>query len=117
MKFKIDENLPVEIAYLLTAAGHEAVTVYEQGLAGACDLRFLEICQKEERVLVSLDLDFADIQAYPPTQYSGIMVIRSTRQDKQYLIELFQSIISLLGQEPLKNYLWIVEEGRIRIRS
>ncbi|HYP39961.1 MAG TPA: DUF5615 family PIN-like protein [Chloroflexia bacterium] len=31
MKFKIDENLPVDIAELLRAASHDAVTVIEQG--------------------------------------------------------------------------------------
>ena len=32
MRFKTDENLPQEIAGLLTQAGHDAVRVDEQGL-------------------------------------------------------------------------------------
>jgi hypothetical protein len=32
MKFKIDENLPAEIKDDLLAAGHDALTVVEQGL-------------------------------------------------------------------------------------
>ena len=34
MRFKIDENLPVEAAELLRQAGHDAVTVLEQHLGG-----------------------------------------------------------------------------------
>jgi predicted nuclease of predicted toxin-antitoxin system len=33
MRFKVDENLPIEVADLLTAAGHDAATVNDQGAA------------------------------------------------------------------------------------
>lgn len=32
MKFKLDENLPGEGVHILRAAGHDAVTVLDQGL-------------------------------------------------------------------------------------
>ncbi|MDF5725367.1 MAG: DUF5615 family PIN-like protein [Rhizonema sp. PD37] len=66
MKFKIDENLPVELADLLQSAGYDAMTVNQQKLSGEKDPIILEICQQEGRVLVTLDLDFADIRTYPP---------------------------------------------------
>ncbi|OIP41794.1 hypothetical protein AUJ95_02720 [Candidatus Desantisbacteria bacterium CG2_30_40_21] len=34
MKFKVDENLPVEVADLLRQAGYDATTVVEQHLGG-----------------------------------------------------------------------------------
>ena len=37
MRFKTDENLPKEIAELLTKSGHDAIRVDEQGLAGVAD--------------------------------------------------------------------------------
>jgi predicted nuclease of predicted toxin-antitoxin system len=37
MDFKIDENLPVDIAKLLIKAGHDAITVNDQRLQGAED--------------------------------------------------------------------------------
>ena len=37
MKFKIDENLPVEFADELRAIGHDAITVLEQRMGGAAD--------------------------------------------------------------------------------
>lgn len=52
MKFKIDENLPVEIAVLLSAAGHDATTVIDQGMAGAVDSHIINICLREKRVLI-----------------------------------------------------------------
>lgn len=37
MKFKIDENLPTEVAQALRDAGYEADTVEDEGLSGAPD--------------------------------------------------------------------------------
>jgi len=33
-------------------------------------------------VLMTLDLDFANVQAYPPKSHPGIVVFRSKSQDK-----------------------------------
>ena len=83
MKFKIDENLPVEIADFLTRAGHDAVTVGDEALTGQIDNVIVQACQEEERALLTLDLDFADIRSYPPQRHFGLVIIRSKRQDKR----------------------------------
>ena len=38
MKFKTDENLPIEVADVLRQAGHDALTVHDQRLTGHPDL-------------------------------------------------------------------------------
>lgn len=38
-RFKIDEDLPAEIAQMLRAAGHDAATVAEQRMVGTPDDR------------------------------------------------------------------------------
>jgi predicted nuclease of predicted toxin-antitoxin system len=117
MKFKIDENLPVEIAEPLQAAGYDAITVVAQKLGGESDPVITEVCRQENRILVTLDLDFADIQTYPPQDFPGIIVLRVNRQEKPYLISVFQRTIPLLTQESVEHRLWIVEETRVRIRG
>ncbi len=37
MRFKLDENLPLELAELFRRSGHDAQTVFDEGLAGAED--------------------------------------------------------------------------------
>ena len=61
MKFKIDENLPIDLAVLFKEAGHDALTIHDENLGGCNDPDISGICQKEERVLITLDLDFSDI--------------------------------------------------------
>jgi predicted nuclease of predicted toxin-antitoxin system len=103
VKFKIDENLPVEIAVFLSAAGHDAITVIDQGIAGAVDSHIINICSREKRVLITLDLDFADVRVYPPHLFSGIMVMRAVRQDKQHLIDVFTRALPVLKNEPVSQ--------------
>jgi predicted nuclease of predicted toxin-antitoxin system len=117
VKFKIDENLPTEFVGLLVRAGHEAASAEEQDLQGKADPIVIDTCAREKRILVTLDLDFADIKAYPPEQYPGLMVLRVARQDKTHLVEVFQRALPLLEREPIEGQLWIIEEVRVRIHG
>ena len=76
MRFKVDENLPIEVAEALRQAGHDAATVLEQHYGGSADARLAALCQRESRILVTLDMDFADIRAYPPAEFPGLVVLR-----------------------------------------
>ncbi len=105
MKFKVDENLPLEVAGLLRDAGYDSVTVAEQNLTGTSDANLAAVCQEEERVLVTLDNDFGDIRTYPPDKFPGIMVMRLNRQDKVHVLEVFGHAMSLLPKETLERHL------------
>jgi hypothetical protein len=117
MKFKIDENLPVEVANLIRQAGYDAVTVLEQHLGGAPDPEIASVCQEEGRASITLDTGFADIRVYPPVQFPGLVVLRLYRQDKPYVLDAIGRLIPLLSSEPLEHFLWIVEDTRLRIRG
>ena len=117
MRFKVDENLPVEAADLLGQADFEASTVLEERLGGSPDTEVLSICQSEKRVLITLDNDFGNIRIYPPTEFDGIVVLRLRRQDKPHTLEVLRRLIPLFSAEPLTGYLWVVDEKRIRIRQ
>ena len=117
MRFKIDENLPVEAANILQQAGHDVETIHSERLTGANDQQLFSICQKENRALVTLDTGFADIRTYPPANFGGLVVLRLKRQDKQYVLDLIQKIVPAIEKQEVVGHLWIVEEKRIRIRS
>ena len=118
MKFKFDENLPAECAVIFRDAGFDAATVAEQKLSGADDALLFQRCCNENRVLVvTLDLDFANVQAYPPASHSGIVVIRSNSQDKATVISILRRTLPVLVQRSPERQLWIVEPDRIRYRE
>ena len=117
MKFKVDENLPIEVAQLLHEAGHDVFSVHEQGLVGAKDHVLAEVCQSENRAMVTLDIHFADIRTYPPENYFGLIVLRLVRQDKPHVLEVMRRVLKLFSSETLEGKLWIVDEKRVRVRG
>jgi predicted nuclease of predicted toxin-antitoxin system len=117
LNFKIDENLPIECSEELRQAGFSSETAQEENLSGTEDSLLIEFCKRESRILVTLDLDFADVRAYPPGTHPGIVVLRSASQDKQSLVSLTQRLIPILAKRPPEGQLWIVEQNRIRVRE
>ena len=115
MKFKIDENMPTEAAELLRDAGHDATTVGEERLLGSPDETLAERAQREQRAFVTMDMDFADIRAYPPDEYAGIIVLRLPVQLRPLVLGLVRRLVPLLQTESLRGCLWIVGPGRVRI--
>jgi predicted nuclease of predicted toxin-antitoxin system len=117
MRAKLDENVPIEAAELLRAADWECDTVDEEGVAGADDPIVAARCQVEARVLFTLDLDFADIRAYPPSEYLGIVVLRPTEPSRRQVLQLVSRALPVLSAEWMEHRLWIVEPARVRVRG
>jgi predicted nuclease of predicted toxin-antitoxin system len=117
MLLKIDENLHDDVAVLLAAAGHDAHTVHAEGLRGSGDPALAEHCRVEGRALVTLDLDFADIRAYPPADYAGFVVLRVGDQSRRHILNVMAQVVALLQRQSVKGRLWIVSEAGVRIRG
>jgi predicted nuclease of predicted toxin-antitoxin system len=116
MRFKVDENLPIEVADLLQSAGFDAETAVAEQLAGTSDPTVAEACQREGRVLVTLDLGFGDIRAYPPEAMPGIIVLRLHREDKPHILAVIKRLLLALSSSQPTHEPWVVEERRIRVR-
>jgi len=115
MRVKLDENLGSRVGVLLQQAGHDAVTVPEQGMASATDRDLIDRCREERRCLVSMDLDFANPLIFRPSEYAGIAVLRLPH--KPCPADLPQAIATLahgLARESIDGKLWIVQPDRIR---
>lgn len=117
LRFKLDENIPARALTALHAAGHDAHTAIVEGLAGAHDRAVLEACIAEDRLLVTLDLDFADIREYPPGSHRGIWVLRPARQTASAILALLEAGIRLSAAERTAGQLWVLDEQRVRIRD
>jgi len=119
MKIKLDENMPVDVINILGNAGHDAHSVYSEGIEGCSDRQLITICKKEKRLLITLDNDFSNIFAYPPEKFEGIIVLRVENQSKRAIITLVNKLLPIINSnaENIVGQLWIMEENRIRIRG
>lgn len=116
MRCKVDENLPGEVAHFLREAGIDAETVAEEHMSGSADMSVAAAANSEQRTLITLDTDFANITAYPPSQHHGLIVIRTGAQDKQTVCDLVAHLVPILTARDPARELWILEPGRIRVR-
>jgi len=117
MKFKVDQNLPLEFEDILAAHGHDAISVFRQGMNGASDEKVVDVCHAEGRALITADLDLSDIRTYPPQQSAGYIVFRLKEQSRPRQIDLLRELLPRLDTQPLSGKLWIVERGRLRVRG
>jgi predicted nuclease of predicted toxin-antitoxin system len=117
VKFKTDENLPLEAASTLRDCGFDVETVQDESLSGADDRTIATYARGEGRILLPLDLDFANIRAYPPDEYSGIIVLRPKGQDKRTVVTYVRRVAAVLDQRNPMRELWVVERDRIRFRQ
>ena len=117
MKIKLDENMPLSLAILLRAAGHNVSTVQEENLSGEADRHVLETATKENRLLMTFDADFGDIRSYPVGSHAGVVVFRLHDQRWASLKEPTERLLISGLLERLEGGLAIVDETRIRLRS
>ena len=117
VKFKLDENLPALIRTTLVSLGHDAHTVDEEELAGATDDAVLQASISERRVLITLDLDFADIRAYPPGSHAGVWALRPPVHTFRAIESLVLARLRLASTERIEGQLWVIDAQHIRIRD
>jgi len=117
MRIKLDENLDARLAILLREARHDTNTVQEQSLRGTEDKTLYEVCKKEDRILVSLDLHFPNVLRFPPEGTPGLVVLCGPDQLFPTMRIPLETLIDALARESPDGRLWIVEPGHLRVHE
>jgi predicted nuclease of predicted toxin-antitoxin system len=120
LRLFIDHCVPRSVARSLGAEGHEALLLHDRLPTDAPDPDVIAEAQRSSAVLVTLDGDFADLVAYPPERYDGIIALQ-VRNRPQALPELTSRLLGLLDAHPDATYfagkLFLVEAHRVRVRG
>ncbi len=116
MKLFLDENISPLHARELRAEGYDAVGVVEAGLSGANDERVLEFATTEDRILVTLDADFANVLRFSSENTPGVVRLRRRSPTERVIRDTLRKALLLLKNVELKGQLAIVEPRKIRIR-
>ena len=101
----------------LRVAGHDVDTVNDEGLDGHPDDAVIQACRHDQRILITLDLDFADLRSYPPSDQPGLIVLRLKDQAAPSVLNAMKRIVHLTETETVEMKLWILEKNRLRIRG
>lgn len=113
LKLLVDENVRREIVEFLKEAGHDVKRLK----AGVSDTEVAEAAAEEKRIIITHDLDFADIFAYPPEKYFGIVVLRISPPLANVAATALDHLFSTLKPEEFHQRLIILEAGGFRMRQ
>lgn len=117
LRLLIDESLPRAVGTALAAAGFDVEDARDVGLAGKVDADVFARAQQERRVLLSRDVDFADLLAFPVGSHHGIVVARlANEHPMSFLAGLMVRALTGLEASDTHGCLLIVEEHRVRVR-
>ncbi len=118
MKIKLDENIGRRGLDLLKAAGHDVMTVRDQNLLGTNDENLFNVCAGEDRVLITLDHDFGQILRFPSGHGPGVVILEpGPRVTPGALLARIRDFLTLAAITTPSRSLWIIEPGRVRVRS
>ena len=98
--------------------GQDGETVHQEELSGASDLTLYEVFVREERCLLTMDIDFADVLRFPPHGTAGIVVLRLPKSPSLRLMEsLAVDLLQFQKAQAIRGRLLIVEPGRVRVHD
>lgn len=116
MRVKLDENLPRRVAPLLADAGHDVDSVHDEGLAGAPDPEVATAATAADRLVITLDRGFGDIQRYPPGSHAGILVLRLADQSAASVQRAIGEVAASIEIDDLRGCVAVWRDGMLRVR-
>ncbi|MCL4872205.1 MAG: DUF5615 family PIN-like protein [Anaerolineae bacterium] len=117
MNIKLDENMPANLVAILENLGHDVDTIPQENLAGVEDNQVWAAAQRENRFLITQDLDFSDLRLYAPGTHYGLLLVRMRNPGR---MALTRKVEWLFQNEDVRNWqgcFIVATENKLRIRK
>jgi predicted nuclease of predicted toxin-antitoxin system len=114
LRFLLDENVPVDLAAVLAAAGHDALPLPTE-MRSADDAKVLALAARQRRVLITLDRDFGALvflhaQRPPP----AVVLIRMRAVE---LVARLQAVArAIISAAATPRSFIVIEHNGVRVR-
>jgi predicted nuclease of predicted toxin-antitoxin system len=116
MKVKLDENIPVRLAGVLTNLGHDVDTVASEGLKGKPDGDVWSVAKREGRFLITQDLDFSDVRPFKPGTHPGLLLVRLREPGANALLSRIRAVVQAEGLDSFARCFVVLTDRKLRIR-
>ena len=102
---------------MLEEIGHEILDIRDFGLRGAPDEAIYDFAQKEQAVLFSGDLGFANTVRFPIGSHCGIVILRFPNNLPTPMVNgIVKTLLMNMYSEDYHGNLIILSPHRLRIR-
>ena len=115
-KLKLDENLSVLLRGTLSRMGYDVRTAREEDLVGRPDIEIAAAAHKEDRVLLTLDLEFGDLRKHPPGTHPGIVLFRPRSLGPLTVNRFIEAFLKSADLEDFPGSIIIVDPSKVRVR-
>lgn len=120
LHFFTDHCVPTALVNALRAHEHEATRLTDVMPHNSPDPAVIAKAQELDCVLATLNGDFADIVAYPPANFAGIVAFQIHNRP-EIVPPMMEQFLAFVEQQPGRDWfrakLLVVEPLRIRIRT
>ena len=118
LRFLLNANISPETVDFLNSLGYDAKAVAQFNLQKAEDIEIAEKAVEENRILVTLDLDFGEIFYFSIKEKIWVIVLKLRDQTVESVNKNLEWLLGtkILEKKEFQNTLMIVEEGRVKIR-
>ena len=114
MKFLTDENIATSVYKFLLEEGFDVKDVKVENLQGSSDKEILELANKERRIIITHDKDFANV-LNQKSKHKGVILLRFKIQLPKTVISTLTKILKAKITEKFENNVTIISEDQIKI--
>jgi len=116
VRFLADMGVDVRVVEWLRGQGHDATHLRDEGLQRAPDDQVLEKAIAETRVILTFDLDFADLIALAHGRSPSIILFRLGNPRLSQVKDRLASVVATSADALSRGAVVVVERSRHRIR-
>jgi predicted nuclease of predicted toxin-antitoxin system len=117
MKRKLDENLSRPLKPVLIGLGHDVLTAADESLLSHPDTEVAACAAREGRILLSRDIEFADLRKYPPGSHPGIILFRPVSLGPLSVNRFIERFVRTTDLSTLSGCVAVVEPRGVRVRQ
>jgi len=96
-RFLVDESLGIAVSDVLRRSGWNTRYVGEVGLEGRADEDVLAFAQRDDRVLLTHDMDFLNDRRFPPHRNPGVVVLPGNDGNRRVLLTALRRMLAIVG--------------------
>ena len=116
MKLKLDENLSRHLKPALIGLGHDVLTAADENLLSHPDTEIAQAAKDEHRILMTLDIEFADLRKYPPGSHPGVILFRPLSLSPLSVNAFITDFIRRTDLDKLSGCVAVVDPVHVRVR-
>jgi predicted nuclease of predicted toxin-antitoxin system len=117
MRFLADMGVSQRVVEWLRTNGHDAVHLRDEGLQRLPNGEIFQKAGREQRIVLTFDLDFGEILAATAAQIVSVVLFRLRNTRGDFVIQRLDDVLNQSSADLLQGAIVVVEDGRHRVRK